>query len=64
MGYIQDGKKADTTVVTGGERHGKKGYFIQLTIFADITKDMKIVKEEIFSPVCTISKFETEEEFI
>jgi aldehyde dehydrogenase (NAD+) len=50
--------------VTGGERHGNKGCFIQLTIFANITKDMKIVKEEIFSPVCTISKFETEEEVI
>ena len=31
---------------------------------ADVTEDMKIVKEEIFGPVCTISKFETEEEVI
>jgi aldehyde dehydrogenase (NAD+) len=64
MGYIQDGKKAGATVVTGGERHGKKGYFIQPTIFSDVTEDMKIVKEEIFGPVCTISKFETEEKVI
>lgn len=64
MGYIQEGKKAGATVVTGGERHGNKGYFIQPTIFSDVTEDMKIVKEEIFGPVCTIAKFETEEEVL
>jgi aldehyde dehydrogenase (NAD+) len=64
MGYIQEGKKAGATVVTGGERHGDKGYFIQPTIFSDVTEDMKIMQEEIFGPVCSIAKFETEEEII
>jgi aldehyde dehydrogenase (NAD+) len=62
MEYIQDGKKAGATILMGGERHGDKGYFIQPTIFSDVTQDMKIVQEEIFGPVCSISKFETEEE--
>jgi aldehyde dehydrogenase (NAD+) len=64
MGYIQEGKKEGATVVTGGERHGTKGYFIQPTIFSDVTEDMKIMQEEIFGPVCSIAKFETEEEII
>jgi aldehyde dehydrogenase (NAD+) len=64
MGYIEDGKKAGATVLTGGARHGDKGYFIQPTIFSDVTEDMKIVKEEIFGPVITVSKFETEEEVL
>jgi len=64
MGYIEEGKKAGATVVTGGERHGDKGYFIQPTIFSDVTEDMKIMQEEIFGPVCSIAKFETEEEII
>ncbi|OBT52508.1 aldehyde dehydrogenase [Pseudogymnoascus sp. 24MN13] len=64
MGYIQEGKKAGATVITGGERHGDKGYFIKPTIFADVTEDMKIVQDEIFGPVCSISKFETEEEVL
>jgi aldehyde dehydrogenase (NAD+) len=64
MGYIEDGKKAGATVVTGGERHGDKGYFIKPTIFSNVTEDMKIVKEEIFGPVVTVSKFETEEDVI
>jgi aldehyde dehydrogenase (NAD+) len=64
MGYIQEGKKAGATVETGGERHGDKGYFIQPTIFSNVTEDMKIVQEEIFGPVCSISKFETEAEVL
>ncbi|KAE9380287.1 aldehyde dehydrogenase [Stipitochalara longipes BDJ] len=64
MGYIQEGKKAGATIVTGGERHGDKGYFIQPTIFSNVTEDMKIMQEEIFGPVCSIAKFETEEEII
>ncbi|KAF5868373.1 putative aldehyde dehydrogenase protein [Botrytis fragariae] len=64
MGYIDEGKKSGATVVTGGERHGDKGYFIQPTIFSDVTEDMKIMQEEIFGPVCSIAKFSTEEEII
>ncbi|KAI9832246.1 MAG: Aldehyde dehydrogenase [Sarea resinae] len=64
MGYIETGKKEGATLVTGGERHGKEGYFIQPTIFADVSEDMTIMQEEIFGPVCAISKFKTEEDAI
>lgn len=64
MSYIEEGKKEGATLVTGGERHGNKGYFIKPTIFSDVSPNMKIVQEEIFGPVCTIAKFKTEEEVI
>ncbi|KPI34539.1 Aldehyde dehydrogenase [Cyphellophora attinorum] len=64
MNYIQAGKDAGAKVETGGERHGKEGYFIQPTIFSNVSEDMKIMQEEIFGPVCSISKFETEDEVI
>jgi len=64
MNYIQSGKEAGAKVETGGERHGSEGYFIQPTIFSNVSEDMKIMQEEIFGPVCSISKFETEEEVI
>ncbi|RHZ67320.1 aldehyde dehydrogenase family protein [Aspergillus thermomutatus] len=64
MGYIDEGKKAGAKVVTGGARHGEQGYYIQPTIFADVHEEMKIVKEEIFGPVCTVQKFGSEEEAI
>ncbi|OAP62932.1 aldehyde dehydrogenase [Fonsecaea erecta] len=64
MNYIQSGKEAGAKVETGGERHGTEGYFIQPTIFSNVSEDMKIMQEEIFGPVCSISKFDTEEEVI
>ncbi|KAF2833283.1 aldehyde dehydrogenase [Ophiobolus disseminans] len=57
MGFIEEGKKEGATVETGGNRIGTKGYFIEPTIFSNVTEDMKIQQEEIFGPVCTISKF-------
>lgn len=64
MGYIDDGKRAGAKVVTGGGRHGSEGYYIQPTVFADVNENMKIVKEEIFGPVCTVQKVRDEEEAI
>jgi len=64
MSYIEEGKKAGATVETGGKRKGDKGYFIEPTIFSNVTEDMTIQQEEIFGPVCTISKFKTKEEAI
>lgn len=64
MGYIKLGKEEGATIEMGGERHGDKGYFIQPTIFSNVTSDMKIVQEEIFGPVCSIAKFKTEEDVI
>lgn len=64
MSYIDAGKKAGAKVETGGERLGDKGFFIKPTIFSGVTEDMKIMQEEIFGPVCAISKFKTKDEAI
>jgi aldehyde dehydrogenase (NAD+) len=64
MGYIQSGKEEGAKVEIGGERHGEKGYFIQPTVFSNVTADMKIMREEIFGPVAAIAKFKDEEEVI
>lgn len=64
LNYIDSGKKAGAKVEIGGERQGKEGYFIQPTIFSNVSDDMKIMQEEIFGPVCSISKFKTEADAI
>ena len=64
MNYIQAGKDAGATVEIGGNRKGDKGYFIEPTIFSNVQEDMKIMQEEIFGPVCSISKFKTQDEAI
>jgi aldehyde dehydrogenase (NAD+) len=64
MGYIETGKKEGATVALGGNREGTKGYFVQPTVFTNVTDDMKIAKEEIFGPVMQLMKFKTLEEAI
>ncbi|KAL4806802.1 aldehyde dehydrogenase domain-containing protein [Aspergillus unguis] len=64
MEYINHGKQSGATVAIGGDRHGKEGYFIQPTVFTDVTSDMKIAQEEIFGPVVTVQKFKDEAEAI
>ena len=66
--YIEIGKKEGARLVCGGEKIEsgglEKGNFIRPTIFADVTNDMRIAKEEIFGPVVSIIKFKTEEDVI
>ncbi|ORZ20267.1 aldehyde dehydrogenase domain-containing protein [Absidia repens] len=64
MGYIESGKSEGAKVYLGGARHGDKGYFIQPTVFTDVTPKMKIVQEEIFGPVVVVSKFKDVDEVI
>lgn len=64
MKYIESGKKQGAKLVTGGERVGDKGYFIQPTIFADVKDDMEIAKDEIFGPVLSVLKFKDMDEII
>ncbi|KJA29971.1 hypothetical protein HYPSUDRAFT_32015 [Hypholoma sublateritium FD-334 SS-4] len=62
--YIESGKKAGAKVALGGEKREGKGYWVDPTIFTDITSDMQIVQEEIFGPVLVVGVFKTEEEGI
>ncbi|XP_014241818.1 aldehyde dehydrogenase, mitochondrial-like [Cimex lectularius] len=64
LSYIESGKKQGANLVTGGERVGTKGYFIQPTIFSNVKDDMVIAREEIFGPVQQVLKFKDVEEVI
>ena len=54
MGYIDIGKDEGAKLVSGGERIGDSGYFVQPTIFADVNNRMRIAQEEIFGPVASV----------
>jgi len=62
QGYIKKGVAEGARLVTGGETPKRDGYFIEPTVFADVTDDMTIAKEEIFGPVMCVLDFDTEEE--
>ncbi len=61
--YAQIGVQEGARAVTGGKRiEGMEGNYMQPTILADVTPDMRVNHEEIFGPVLTVSKFETTDE--
>ena len=66
--YIEKGKEEGATLLLGGkeitEGKLKDGYYIEPTIFDDVTTDMTIAQEEIFGPVLALMKVETIEEAI
>ncbi len=64
QGFIEKGKDEGATLVTGGARLDREGFYLEPTVFADVTDDMTIAREEIFGPVMSVLDFETEEEGI
>lgn len=62
--YIQKGKDEGATVFLGGEQIEGKGFFVQPTIFTEVTNDMTIAREEIFGPVLCVLTYSTVEEAI
>ncbi|KAL3839865.1 hypothetical protein ACJIZ3_024456 [Penstemon smallii] len=62
--FIEIGKKEGATLLTGGKLSNRKGYYIEPTIFTDVSDDMTIAKEEIFGPVMSVLKFKSVEEVI
>ncbi|XP_076443726.1 aldehyde dehydrogenase X, mitochondrial-like [Babylonia areolata] len=64
LGLIKKGKSEGAKVEAGGDRIGDCGYFIQPTVFSNVTDDMTIAREEIFGPVQQLLKFSSVEEAI
>ncbi|KAM5434403.1 mitochondrial aldehyde dehydrogenase [Microsporum canis] len=66
LSYIETGKSEGATLATGGVPHQKvgngKGYFIEPTVFTNVTDNMAIYREEVFGPFAVIASFKTEEE--
>jgi aldehyde dehydrogenase (NAD+) len=67
QGLIQKGIEEGATLVTGGPGRPEGldvGYYVKPTVFANVTNDMTIAKEEIFGPVVSILGYETAEEAV
>lgn len=66
MRYIEWGQEDGARLVTGGKRAEDpelaKGFFVEPTVFADVTPNMRIAKEEIFGPVLSVFKWKDEDE--
>ena len=63
--YIESGINEGATLISGGlgmPEGISKGYYVKPTIFANVSPDMRIWKEEIFGPVLVITTYKSEEE--
>ena len=66
LGYIEAGRAEGATLVAGGhaELAETGGFYVAPTVFAGVTNDMKIAREEIFGPVMSVIRFSSEAEAI
>ena len=64
LGYFEKGKKEGARLISGGKAIAGNGFFVEPTVFADVTDDMAIAKEEVFGPLMSVLTFDKEEEVI
>jgi aldehyde dehydrogenase (NAD+) len=64
LSYIDKGNREGAQCLTGGQRHGARGYFIEPTVFSGVTDDMAIARDEIFGPVMSVLKYKNWDELI
>ncbi|WP_138423602.1 betaine-aldehyde dehydrogenase [Maritimibacter alexandrii] len=62
MNYIAKGVEEGARLVAGGKRADRDGWYLEPTVFADVTDDMTIAREEIFGPVMCVLDFTDEDE--
>lgn len=64
LGYVELGQQQGAKLVAGGKRVGDKGFFVEPTIFDNVTDDMAIAKDEIFGPVVSVLSFKDADDMI
>ncbi|WP_299949346.1 betaine-aldehyde dehydrogenase [uncultured Ruegeria sp.] len=64
LGYVEKGTAEGARLIYGGEQVESDGFYMQPTVFADVSDDMAIAREEIFGPVMSVLDFDTEEEVL
>ena len=66
LGYVESGKEQGARLVCGGgiPEHLPKGWFVEPTLFADVTNEMTIAQEEIFGPVLVMIPFEDDDDAV
>ena len=68
LGFIDTASREGARLVSGGERpegaQFEKGYWVKPTLFADVTMDMTIGREEVFGPIQSILKWRDQDDVI
>jgi acyl-CoA reductase-like NAD-dependent aldehyde dehydrogenase len=62
--YIELGKSDGLTLLTGGVRMDRQGFFVEPTVFGDVPNTCRLAREEIFGPVVALMRFDGEDEAV
>jgi betaine-aldehyde dehydrogenase/aminobutyraldehyde dehydrogenase len=62
LGFLERAKGAN--VLTGGDSNGDRGFFVKPTVLADVKQTDEVVQREIFGPVVTVQKWQSDDEAI
>ena len=66
LSYIATGKEEGARLLLGGgvPSHLEKGYYVEPTVFVDVSNEMTIAREEIFGPVLSVIAYDDEEDAV
>jgi betaine-aldehyde dehydrogenase len=68
LSYIEIAKSEGATLACGGRRPADpalaNGFFVEPTVFTDVTQNMRIAKEEVFGPILSVLKWRDEDQMI
>jgi aminomuconate-semialdehyde/2-hydroxymuconate-6-semialdehyde dehydrogenase len=64
LGYIALAKQEGGAIACGGERIGERGFFVAPTVVTGLECDCRVLQEEIFGPVVTITPFDSDEQAV
>ena len=68
LSFVESARQDGAKLLTGGQRPPgadfRRGYWIQPTVYGEVTMDMRVAREEIFGPILSILKWRTQEEVI
>jgi aldehyde dehydrogenase (NAD+) len=68
LNYIEIAKGEGARCILGGKRADRpecgEGWFVEPTIFSGVTNDMRIAQEEVFGPILSVIKFDTDDEAV
>lgn len=64
LGYVELAKEEGGTIVTGGRRVARQGFFLEPTVITGLDSNCRVLQEEIFGPVVTITPFDDEDEAV
>jgi aldehyde dehydrogenase (NAD+) len=64
LGYLELGKEEGLTLLTGGGRPDRRGFFVEPTVFGDVDNACRLAREEVFGPVVCLMRFEDEDDAV